>query len=55
MRSLSVQIRETLTLSMTLPEPLERLFAWIEENRFFIDREEGRVGFLYPDEKLREE
>ena len=38
---------------MFIPKPLELLFAWIEDNHLFIDTDPGRIGFLYPEEKLR--
>ena len=40
---------------MRIPEPLARLFEWIEGNEFFIDRDNRRIGFLFPLEKLKAE
>jgi hypothetical protein len=47
MSVLSDQIGATLCPGMRIPEPLELLFSWIEEHKFFIDRKGTRVGFLY--------
>ncbi len=55
MKSLCEQIKGTLAPGMYIPEPLERLFEWIEKNKLFIERDKIRIGFLYPDEKLRSE
>lgn len=49
------QIELTLLPAMRVPEPLARLFAWIEDMGYFIDRNDQRVGFLYPFEKLQAE
>jgi hypothetical protein len=53
--TLSDQITLTLLPGMYIPEPLELLFAWIEDNGFFIDQDNRRIGFLYPLEKLKSE
>jgi hypothetical protein len=54
MRKLEEQINRTLTTGMHMPAPLGLLFAWIEENDFYVDRAGGeRVGFLFPESELR--
>lgn len=55
MATLLNQIERTLLPGMCIPEPLELLFAWIEENGLYIDRDGRRIGFLYPVEKLNAE
>lgn len=53
MSILKDQISQTLLPGMFIPEALELLFLWIEENGLFMDYSEGRTGFLYPEDKLR--
>ena len=55
MATLRDQTERTLLPGMFIPEPLELLFAWIEDNGFFVDRDKRRIGFLYPFEKLKAE
>ncbi len=50
---LGQQIAATLATGMFVPEPLERLFRWIEDNDLFLDRPEGRIGFLFPEAEMR--
>ena len=38
---------------MTLPEPLELLFQWIESHGYFVDTTDGRIGILFPGHKLK--
>ncbi|NEX94118.1 SMI1/KNR4 family protein [Caulobacter sp. 17J65-9] len=40
---------------MSLPDPLERLFAWIEANGYYIDTPNGRLGFLYSAQTIADE
>ena len=47
------QIEEVLLPGMTVPEPLGRLFNWIENNGLFVASNGRRLGFLYPDDKLK--
>ncbi|RZQ52917.1 SMI1/KNR4 family protein [Pseudoalteromonas phenolica] len=54
MKSLKELIRDSLHEGMVVPEPLEKLFDWIESNGFCENTEYGRVGYLYPDKKLRD-
>ncbi|GAA6140171.1 hypothetical protein NBRC116583_39190 [Arenicella sp. 4NH20-0111] len=55
MSTLEDQISTTLLPGMHIPKELSLLFNWIEENQYHIDRDDRRIGFLYPLEKLREE
>ena len=55
MATLHEQIEQTLLPGMSIPEPLALLFAWIEENGFFVERNNFRVDHLYPMKQLREE
>ena len=55
MSTLQKQIERTLLPAMSVPEPLALLFRWIENKGFFIDRDNRRIGFLYPLEKLKAE
>lgn len=53
MTILGKQIEKTLLPGMSIPDELDDLFAWIEANRFYIDRDAGRIGFLFPEDELR--
>jgi len=55
MKSLCKQIEDILLEPMKVPDVFVRLFDWIETNGFYEDTEDGRVGYLYPINKLREE
>jgi hypothetical protein len=55
MSTLQTQIERIMLPGMRLPEPLACLFRWIEDKGFFIDRNNRRIGFLYPLEKLKAE
>ncbi len=55
MNLLHNSIHETLPDKMYVPEALVRLFDWIERHGFTQETSEGRVGYLYPIEKLRNE
>jgi len=55
MSDLREQIERTLLPGMYLPKPLGLLFEWIESNGLFVDTDEGRIGYLYPEDKLRAE
>lgn len=51
---LGQQISQTLCVGMVLPAPLELLFQWIEANRCFVDTPNGRIGFLFPEEEMKQ-
>jgi hypothetical protein len=53
MTILAEQLAKKLTKGMSLPKPFELLYSWIENNGLYVDTEDRRVGFLYPDEKMR--
>lgn len=53
--SLDLQIKKTLMPGMYIPEELSKLFSWIEENNLYIDRNDNRIGMLYPLEQLQAE
>jgi len=52
--TLNDQIGATLLSGMQVPEPLQRLFEWIEKHGSTVDTQEGRIGLLFPDEELRD-
>lgn len=47
------QIEATLCPGMSVPEPLELLFRWIEAKGYFIDKPDGRLGFLFPEREMK--
>ena len=47
------QIEATLCSGMSLPLPLEQLFRWIEARQCFVDTPDGRIGFLFPEDKMK--
>lgn len=55
MSTLQKQIERTLLPGMRIPEPLALLFKWIEDKGCFVDRDNRRIGLLYPWEKLMAE
>ena len=55
MNTLTEQINQTLTPGMVVPIEFEKLFDWIEGNKYYIDTSEGRIGYLFSDDKLSEE
>jgi hypothetical protein len=55
LKSLNDLIQATLPDSMHIPDALKKLFTWIEDNGFCEETDIGRVGYLYPIDKLRNE
>lgn len=53
MSELYNQVLKTLLPGMAVPEPLQKLFDWIEREGLFIDTEGGRIGFLFPEADLK--
>lgn len=51
---LGQQIEATLCEGMVLPAPLERLFRWIEARQCFLDTPNGRLGFLFPEDAMKQ-
>jgi hypothetical protein len=47
------QISKTLLPGMIVPEEFKSLFAWIESNGFYTDRDAGRIGFLFSEDELK--
>jgi hypothetical protein len=39
---------------MSLPDPLEQLFRWIEAHGLFVDTNDSRIGFLFPQREQKE-
>ena len=49
------QLKKVLPERMEIPKELEMLYNWIEDNNLFIDDKNGyRIGFLYPENKLKD-
>lgn len=38
---------------MLLPDPIERMFGWIEERGLHVDTANGRLGFLFPEVEMK--
>ena len=36
-----------------MPDELNELFIWIESNSLYIDEDAGRIGFLFPEDELK--
>jgi hypothetical protein len=53
MGTLFNQIHRTLLPGMSIPEPLRLLFDWIEQRKTYVDRDAGRIGFLFPEEAMK--
>lgn len=51
---LGQQIGSTLCAGMALPQPLELLFRWIEARRLYVDTPNGRIGFLFPEDEMKQ-
>lgn len=49
------QLQNVLPKGMTLPKELIQLYQWIEENNLYVDNKNGyRIGFLFPENELKE-
>jgi len=56
MNVLAGQLSRILPAGMHLPDPIGRLYGWIEQHGLYLDAPDGeRSGFLYPPAKLRSE
>ena len=53
MSVLGDQLKAVLVPGMELPNALEELFAWIEANKFYVDRDGQRYGMLFDEQKLK--
>ena len=49
------QIAKTLLPGLYIPQSLDLLFSWIEDNGLFVDTDNGRIGFLFPEARLKTE
>ena len=48
------QLEKALPEGMQIPEELDKLYQWIEDNGYYSENEGIRYGYLYPQDKLRE-
>ena len=48
------QLEKALPEGMQIPEELRQLYQWIENNGYYSENEGIRYGYLYPQDKLRE-
>ena len=48
------QLENALPEGMQIPEELDKLYQWIEDNGYYSENEGIRYGYLYPQDKLRE-
>ncbi len=54
MSVLGDQLRDVLLPGMNVPPEFLALYDWIEANQLFVDNEHGRVGFLFPEDELKQ-
>lgn len=50
---LNDQLKSVLQPGMYIPEELSALYEWIETRHLYIDKDEGRVGILFPEDELK--
>lgn len=51
---LDKQLEKVLLPGMTIPEPLRLLYKWIEDNKYYTDRDdETRFGYLFAEQKIK--
>lgn len=55
MNTLEEQIKSSLLPGVYIPEEFSLLFKWIEDKNYYIDGQDGRIGFLYPDDESDDE
>lgn len=49
------ELKQVLPPNMYIPEEIEILYRWIEEQQLYIDTQQGdRIGFLFPEKELKE-
>ncbi|WP_201986506.1 hypothetical protein [Hymenobacter rubidus] len=48
------QLNAVMPVGFDIPTPIKKLYEWIEANNFYVDNGAGRIGFLYPEEELKE-
>ncbi len=48
------QLAAKLLPGMSIPEPIRKLYDWIEAHGYFVEQASGaRIGFLFPEAELR--
>ena len=47
------QLAAVMPADVEIPMPIRQLYEWIEQQGFYVDNADGRIGFLYPEEDLR--
>lgn len=48
------QLEKVLLPGMTIPEPLRLLYKWIEDNKYYVDRDDGtRFGSLFSEQNMK--
>ncbi len=48
------QLESVLPKGMDIPKELKLLYQWIENNNLYVDRDDCRYGFLFPQKELKE-
>lgn len=47
------QLRDVLQPGMSVPTEFLALYDWMEANNLYVENEDGRVGFLFPEDELK--
>ena len=48
------QLENALPKGMQIPEELRKLYQWIEDNGYYMDAKGVRYGWLFPEDKIKE-
>ena len=48
------QLENSLPEGMQIPEELRKLYQWIEDNGYYMDAKGVRYGWLFPEDKIKE-
>ena len=48
------QLENALPTGMQIPEELRKLYQWIEDNGYYMDAKGVRYGWLFPEDKIKE-
>ena len=48
------QLENALPEGMQIPEELRKLYQWIEDNGYYMDAKGVRYGWLFPEDKIKE-
>ncbi len=51
---LIAELEKLLPKSMLLPEEIKLLYQWIEQHQLYVDIDDNRIGFLFPEKDLHE-